>query len=81
MRRHWKIQDVGFLQREVNGEGVVGQQPVIEPGHQHKYISGCNLKSGIGTMFGTYLVERLIDGKLINVTIPKFQMIAPFKLN
>ena len=81
LRRHWHIQDIGYTQREVAGEGVVGRQPVIEPGQAHQYVSGCNLKSGIGSMHGTYVVERVMDGKLFNVSIPRFQMIAPFRLN
>jgi ApaG protein len=62
MRRHWHIYDAGFLVREVEGEGVVGQQPILEPGQTHQYISGCNLKSGMGKMTGTYLMERIMDG-------------------
>ena len=81
MRREWHILDAGYKNREVIGEGVVGQQPIIEPGNTHQYVSGCNLKSGIGSMYGIYQVERLVDGKLIDVSIPRFQMIAPFKLN
>jgi ApaG protein len=81
MRRNWLIQDASFPNREVKGDGVVGQQPIIEPGNMHHYVSGCNLKSGIGSMSGTYQVERLIDGTVLNISIPKFQMIAPFKLN
>jgi ApaG protein len=81
LRRNWLIQDASFPNREIKGDGVVGQQPIIEPGNIHHYVSGCNLKSGIGTMSGTYEVERLIDGNLLNIYIPKFQMIAPFKLN
>jgi ApaG protein len=81
LRRNWHIKDAGYPIREVDGEGVVGQQPIIEPGNVHQYVSGCNLKSGIGCMHGTYQVERLVDGKLLDVSIPMFQMIAPFKLN
>src|SRR3990170_525135 len=40
MRRHWHIFDAGFSMREVEGEGVVGQQPVIEPGQTHQFLSG-----------------------------------------
>ncbi len=81
LRRHWFIQDVGHPAREVEGEGVIGQQPVLEPGHTHSYVSGCNLKSGIGKMKGIYLMERVMDGKAIEVTIPAFTMIAPYRAN
>lgn len=80
-RRHWYIHDAGFNPREVEGEGVVGQQPVLEPGQAHQYVSGCNLKSGIGKMVGTYLMERIVDGVKVEVNIPAFTMIAPLRLN
>lgn len=79
--RHWYIHDSGFKTREVEGDGVVGKQPVLEPGNTHQYVSGCNLKSGMGKMYGTYLMERLVDGKTFEVIIPEFTMIAPLKLN
>lgn len=81
LRRHWNIHDAGFSPREVDGEGVVGQQPVLEPGQTHQYVSGCNLKSGIGKMTGTYLMERVVDGSTVQVIIPEFTMVAPLRLN
>lgn len=81
LRRHWYINDAALKSREVEGEGVVGQQPVLEPGQSHQYISGCNLKSGLGKMRGTYLMERLVDGFRFEVIIPEFSLVAPFKLN
>jgi ApaG protein len=80
LRRHWYIHDATFEKREVEGEGVVGLQPVLEPGESHQYVSGCNLRSGIGKMYGTYLMERIVDGKKFRVTIPEFIMIPPFFL-
>jgi ApaG protein len=81
LRRSWNISDAGFSPREVEGEGVVGQQPVLEPGQSHQYVSGCNLKSGIGKMVGSYLMERIIDGQQFRVQIPAFTMIAPMRQN
>jgi ApaG protein len=81
LRRHWFIHDSNGIVREVEGEGVVGQQPVLEPGESHEYVSGCNLKTGIGKMRGTYLMERLVDGKQFQVIIPEFVLIVPYKLN
>jgi ApaG protein len=81
LRRHWFIYDANGSLREVEGEGVVGQQPVLEPGEMHEYISGCNLKTGIGKMKGTYLMERVVDGKQFKVRIPEFSMIVPYRLN
>jgi ApaG protein len=80
-RRHWKIYDANGAIREVEGEGVVGQQPILEPGESHEYISGCNLKTEIGKMKGTYLMEKIVDGKKFKVQIPEFVLIVPFKLN
>src|SRR6187401_2389248 len=79
MRRHWHIHDAAFVEREVEGDGVVGQQPVLEPGQTHQYVSGCNLKSGLGKMIGTYLMERIVDGVTMQVNIPAFTMIAPIR--
>ena len=81
MRRNWLIFDTNGEIRTVEGEGVVGQQPVLEPGQSHRYVSGCNLKTTIGKMEGSYIMERQIDGKLFSVAIPEFTLIAPFKLN
>ena len=81
LSRHWLISDALGERREVKGEGVVGQQPIIEPGGMHEYISGCNLKSGIGKMVGLYMMERIIDGKRFVVNIPEFIMIVPYRLN
>ncbi|NOS57021.1 MAG: Co2+/Mg2+ efflux protein ApaG [Cyclobacteriaceae bacterium] len=80
-RRHWHIHDAGFTVREVEGEGVVGQQPVLEPGETHQYVSGCNLKSGLGKMVGTYQMERVVDGAIFQVNVPEFVMVAPLRLN
>jgi ApaG protein len=81
LRRHWHIYDANGTVKEVEGEGVVGQQPVLEPGETHEYVSGCNLKTSIGKMKGTYLMERIVDGKTFRVRIPEFVMVVPYKLN
>lgn len=81
LRRYWHIMDSNGTYREVEGEGVVGQQPVIEPGGSHQYISACNLRSDMGKMSGSYQMENLYNKRLFQVQIPEFQMIAPFKMN
>ncbi len=81
MNRHWTIFDSNGTKREVEGEGVVGQQPVIEPGNNHEYVSGCNLKTDIGSMKGSYEMKRIVDGQTFRVNIPEFYLITPFKLN
>lgn len=81
LRRHWFIFDANGVIREVEGEGVVGVQPTLEPGASHEYVSGCNLKTEMGKMRGTYLMERIVDENQFTVVIPEFMLIAPFKLN
>ncbi|MCU0416683.1 MAG: Co2+/Mg2+ efflux protein ApaG [Cytophagaceae bacterium] len=81
LRRHWYIFDSNGIQREVEGEGVVGQTPVLEPGDTHEYISGSNLKTEMGKMRGTYLMESVMSGQQFYVEIPEFLLIAPQKLN
>src|SRR5476651_1844881 len=81
LTRHWYIFDSNGAKREVEGEGVVGLQPVIEPGKSHEYVSGCNLKTDMGSMKGEYQMMRLIDDVLFDVKIPEFYLIAPYKLN
>ncbi len=81
VRRHWYIFDSNGTTREVEGEGVVGIQPIIEPGKTHQYVSGSHLKTEIGKMHGTYTMIRVMDGKTFMVNIPEFALIAPFKLN
>lgn len=81
LKREWFIHDANTAVRTVSGDGVVGQQPVLEPGESHQYVSGCNLKSGLGKMHGFYEMERSVDGKRFKVAIPEFHMIVPFKLN
>jgi ApaG protein len=81
MNRHWTIFDSNGTKREVEGEGVVGQQPVIEPGNNHEYVSGRNLKTDIGSMKGSYEMKRIVDGQTFRVNIPEFYLITPFKLN
>jgi len=81
LRRHWIVIDAGYPKREVEGEGVIGKQPTLEPRQFHQYVSGCNLKSGIGKMMGTFLMERISDGKQFQAVIPEFTMVAPYRIN
>lgn len=81
LRRHWYIIDSNGTVREVDGEGVVGQQPTIQPGDRYQYISSCNLNSDMGKMHGYYTMEDLYSKKIMNITIPEFQLVAPFKNN
>jgi ApaG protein len=79
--RYWNIIDSNGTHRIVEGDGVVGQQPIIESGEHYQYTSACNLRTDIGKMFGYYLFENLFNKKSFKVAIPEFQLLAPFKLN
>lgn len=81
LRRHWDITDGYSRKREVDGEGVVGETPVIEPGQSYTYNSGCDFETEAGKMRGYYTMERLIDKERFNVTTPEFVMMVPAKLN
>ncbi|MCU0430242.1 MAG: Co2+/Mg2+ efflux protein ApaG [Cytophagaceae bacterium] len=81
LRRHWFIFDSNGQYREVEGPGVVGQTPVLEPGERYEYTSGCNLKTDIGKMEGNYLMQREVDQSTFQVEIPAFLMILPQRLN
>ena len=79
--RHWHIFDSDGTTQEVKGEGVVGEQPILEEGESYEYESGCNLKTSIGRMWGTYRFIRLMDESEFVVQIPAFTLMAPEKMN
>lgn len=81
LRRQWYIFDSNGDNRQVEGEGVIGQQPVITPGESFQYVSGCNLKTEIGKMNGFYSMMDLNRQSPFTVEIPNFQMVAPMKNN
>jgi ApaG protein len=81
LHRHWDIMDSQGENRSVNGEGVVGETPILEPGEQFTYNSGCNLSGDIGYMKGYYTMIRLMDNEEFKVMIPRFEMVVPAKLN
>ena len=80
-RRHWYIFDSTGSTREVEGEGVVGVQPVLSPGEKYQYVSGCNLRTEMGRMHGTYQMENLNNKQFFDVNIPAFEMFVPFRNN
>jgi ApaG protein len=81
LRRKWFIFDSIGEHREVEGDGVIGQQPIIHPGNTFQYVSGCNLKSEMGKMWGFYTLVDLYHQREFQVDIPVFQMVAPMKLS
>ena len=81
LSRHWDIIDANGLRREVDGEGVVGEQPVILPGESHQYISGCELTTEMGSMRGYYTFKEVDKAALFRASIPHFTLVANYKLN
>jgi len=75
--RHWRITDANGRTEEVRGPGVVGEQPVLEPGQSFNYSSGCPLKTPQGLMVGSYQMVG-DNGRMIDVAIPAFSLDSPF---
>jgi ApaG protein len=76
LTRHWRITDGNGDVDFVEGDGVVGEQPVLKPGRSHDYVSGCPLPTPFGSMEG-YYTFRLEDGDLMEAAIPFFPLAAP----
>jgi len=81
LRRHWLIYDANGLIREVEGEGVVGEQPILDPGEIHEYASACDLSTDLGKMHGSYQMEKTATGEKFYVNVPEFKMVVPHRLN
>ena len=78
--RHWIITDANGKVQEVRGEGVVGEQPCIPPGHAHRYSSGAVIETPVGVMEGSYgMVSD--DGVSFPARIPAFRLAVPGILN
>jgi len=80
MSRRWLITDANGQKQEVVGDGVVGQQPVIEPGEEFSYTSGCLLETPVGTMEGYYIM-RTQTGEEFQVPISPFLLAVPGSIN
>jgi ApaG protein len=76
LNRHWIITDANGKVQEVQGEGVVGEQPHILPGQQHRYSSGAVIETPVGTMEGSYGM-RTDDGAQFRAAIPRFRLAVP----
>ncbi|MEN9717963.1 MAG: hypothetical protein RIQ99_841 [Pseudomonadota bacterium] len=76
LTRHWRITDGHGAVNLVDGEGVVGEQPILRPGQSHDYVSGCPLTTPMGSMEGHYGF-RGEDGRSFDVAIPFFPLAAP----
>jgi ApaG protein len=81
LRRIWIISDANGDVKTVEGEGVVGRQPILYPGDSYQYISGSNLPTPIGKMEGLYIFDNKSNGKEFEVKIPVFRLISPVILN
>ena len=90
LSRHWIIQDANQKIEEVFGEGVIGEQPIIQPGDSYSYTSGAVLETEIGTMEGKYFLiskspqlsfEKNSNAKEFEVIIPKFILTIPRTLH
>lgn len=80
MRRHWKITDALGRMQEVQGDGVVGEQPLLEPGGSYEYTSGTPLSTPSGIMMGSYQMETG-DGQTFDVGIPAFSLDSPHEVH
>lgn len=78
--RHWIITDGNDTTREVQGLGVVGEQPLINPGDNYQYTSGVVLETEIGTMHGTYHMLSE-NGASFDAPIPTFLLAVPNAIN
>jgi len=78
--RHWEITDATGKLKVVDGEGVIGKQPVIRPGESFSYNSFCPIETEFGMMTGHYQVKQE-DGQFMKIEIPQFQLISPFSIN
>jgi len=78
--RYWKIIDSNGTKQEVKGEGVIGEQPVLNPGEKFEYTSGTPLTTPSGFMEGYYEME-IRNGSIFEALIPQFSLDSPFTSN
>ncbi|MEF8732609.1 MAG: Co2+/Mg2+ efflux protein ApaG [Candidatus Accumulibacter meliphilus] len=74
--RHWIITDAAGEVQEVRGLGVVGRQPLLQPGEKFEYTSGCQLETPVGTMRGSYQLTA-VDGTQFDAEIREFTLAVP----
>jgi len=76
INRYWKIIDAQGRVQEVRGVGVVGEQPVLEPGEEYSYTSGCPLPTPSGLMLGAYEMSK-DTGERFDISVPVFSLDSP----
>ncbi|MEM7162479.1 MAG: Co2+/Mg2+ efflux protein ApaG [Bacteroidota bacterium] len=81
LRRKWVIVDANGDRKEIEGVGIVGLRPFIAPGQTYTYSSTCDLRTEIGMMKGMYYMRNIENDSNIQVLVPSFQLIAPYKMN
>lgn len=81
LSRVWHISDALNSKESVEGDGVVGEQPIIQPSESYNYSSGCTLKSPFGSMKGLYSMIDLMDQKKFKAKIPTFKLCTEFAQN
>lgn len=80
LSRYWRITNADNSVQEVQGEGVIGQQPTLEPGEEYTYTSGVVLETEVGTMEGSYEMMTL-DGDTFTAPVPAFALVPPHALH
>lgn len=81
LRRSWLITDARGRSQQVSGDGVIGQQPVLEPGESFEYTSGTPLETPSGFMSGAYHMMATVTGEMFDVEIPAFSLDSPHQDN
>jgi|AntRauTorckE5430_2_1112549.scaffolds.fasta_scaffold19909_2 ApaG protein len=81
LRRHWIIFESNGTKREMKGEGVIGEFPILLPDETYTYSSWCPIQNTLGYMEGVYLMKDIDKNTSFDVVIPRFQLIVNSKLN
>ena len=81
LTRHWIIMDSDRNVKEVRGDGVIGEQPIISPGESHSYSSWTPLRTAIGKMSGSYQMRKLSNHEMFDVRVPVFTLSTDDVLN
>lgn len=81
LSRYWEIFDTIMEKRIVEGDGVVGEQPILSPGQSYHYVSYCQLKTEVGKMKGYYTFNRQLDDSLFQAVIPEFTLLPEYRKN
>lgn len=79
INREWSITDAAGQRQEIQGAGVVGQQPLLRPGERFQYTSAAPLRGPSGVMVGRYEMERAITGERFFIAIPAFALDSPLQ--